>query len=249
MTQVENAVHFGQIKGAQSSKRRATVGDVVRADNFITTETQSRAELKYADGSVVRIGQNTIFSFDADSRTLSLEKGSLVFFIPKGSGGGTVKTPSLTAAITGTIGKVSKNMIAILEGVIVLQPSGQRVAAGQFAQLNPDGTITVAPFDLATATEGRLMNFNGPLPGFDEKQLGSTPPPLPDLSNLDAVDRVQNSPSGMNHFSTPAPKVNLPKPQATPVATPVPTPVATPKPRPRISGSGNIPPLNSNNAS
>lgn len=240
MTQVENVVNFGAIKGAQSTKRRATVGDVVRADNFVTTETQSRAELKYADGSVVRIGQNTIFSFDADSRTLSLEKGSLVFFIPKGSGGGTVKTPSLTAAITGTIGKVSKNMIAILEGVIVLQPSGQRVAAGQFARLNPDGkTFTIAPFDLATATEGRLMNFNGPLPGFDEKQLGAAPPPLPDLSNIDATDRVQNAPSGLNHFSTPAPKVKQPTPKPTPVATPVPTPVATPKPKPRIVTSPN----------
>ena len=69
VTKVENRVEFGTVKGARSEKRPASVSDILRAHNFLLTETESRAELQYEDGSVVRIGQNTVFSFDAGSRT------------------------------------------------------------------------------------------------------------------------------------------------------------------------------------
>ena len=141
VTRTENQVSFGVVKGDRSETREAAAQDVVKANNFLLSESESRAELKYDDGTIVRIGQNTIFTFEANSRTLNLKKGTFVFFIPKGQGGGTIKTPSLTAAITGTVGKVSDNIIAILDGEVVLKPSGQIVKAGQFARRNPDGSI------------------------------------------------------------------------------------------------------------
>ena len=99
VTRTQNKVSYGAVKGDRSDLRPAAVDDVVRASNFLQTETDSRAELKYEDGSLVRIGQNTIFSFEAVTRTLSLNKGSMIFYVPKGSGGANIKTPSLTAEI------------------------------------------------------------------------------------------------------------------------------------------------------
>ncbi len=232
VTKVENVVNYGEVKGGHTSKRPAVAEDVVRPNNFLLSETDSRAELKYEDGTVVRIGQNTVFSFDAATRTLTLEKGSLIFYIPKGAGGGTIKTPSLTAAITGTVGKVSDNLIAILDGEVKLLPSGRPVGTGQFARKNADGSITVAPFDLAKAFEGKLMSFNGPMPGFDDKALTSKVSLAPNLSFFDALERTQD------HFVMEEKKQEKKqKKEATPPPTPEPPPPTpirrvTPKPTP-----------------
>ncbi len=233
VTRTENQVSYGTVKGDRSETRPAASQDVVKAANFLLSETESRAELKYDDGTIVRIGQNTIFTFEANSRTLNLKKGTFVFFIPKGQGGGTIKTPSLTAAITGTVGKVSENLIAILEGEVVLKPSGQIVKAGQFARRNPDGTITIGNFDPLKEFDGKLMTFNGPLPGIPEKLLGTPLLDLSALGSIESAERVLNSPSGIAHFfptptPTPTPK---PKRKEPPVPiTPVPAPSSPPPP-------------------
>src|SRR4030095_3627391 len=151
----------------------------------------SRAELKYPDGTIVRIGQNTVLTFEADTRTLSLEKGSLLFYIPKGQGGGTIRTASITAAITGTIGKVTDNMIAILEGEVTLVPSGKKVPAGFFARMNPDGTLTIARFDPSSALQGKLMKLGGKkIAEFDETMLFApgTASMMPALSGIASSD-------------------------------------------------------------
>ncbi|MDR3402431.1 MAG: FecR family protein [Chthoniobacter sp.] len=235
VTRVENQVSYGKVIGDKSETRPATPNDVVKASNFLMSETDSRAELKYEDGTIVRIGQNTIFSFEANTRTLNLKKGTFVFYMPKGKGGGTIKTPSFTAAITGTIGKVSDNIIAIIEGEITLVPSGRKVAEGFFARVNADGSIDILPFDLTKAFDGKLMTFNGPLPGLPAL-TGPTYEAL--LAAFQALgiqgsfDNVTNLPSSVLHFTgtqgpTPTPRVNH-TPTPTP-ATPLPaTPTATP---------------------
>lgn len=228
VTKIENRVSYGETR--ESSMRRAQVADVVRAQSFVLTETDSRAELQYQDGSLVRIGQNTVFSFDASSRTLQLEKGTFIFYVPKGAGGGRIKTPSLTAAITGTAGKVSRNIIAIVEGEVRLIPSGRIVRAGEFARRNPDGSITIGRFNPAQALEGTLVTFNGMMPGFEEAELQLEPelPPF-DLRFFEVLHRTQNLPSAINHFFPPAPepspvdrrdpRVTVPRPQNTPPTT------------------------------
>jgi hypothetical protein len=236
VTRLQASVKYGEVKGGTTTARPAAVNDVVRAKNFLLTETDARAELKYEDGSVVRIGQNTVFSFEANTRTLALEKGTLIFFIPKGTGGGQIKTPSLTAAITGTVGKVSPNMIAILEGEVTLVPSGQIVRAGFFARRNPDGTITIARFDMQSAMGGRLMTFAGPMPGFTPVAGPRLGLDLRQLDVLEALQRTSNMPSAIENFSpqeTPdPPKVGQEEPAAPPSAEPPPPPPPAPRPRP-----------------
>jgi FecR protein len=211
VTRVQNKVNYGEQKGGQSVTRPAVAQDVVRARNYLLSETDSRAELQYADGTIVRIGQNTVFSFEADSRTLNLTKGTMIFYVPKGQGGATIKTPSLTAAITGTVCKVSGDTIACLEGSVKLVPSGQVVGAGQFARRNPDGTITVDFFKPGTELSGALMTFNGPLPPFREDLLaGALKPDFNALVTQETLDRTANHPSALSNFF---PKfVNTPPP-------------------------------------
>ncbi len=237
VTKVENRVSFGERRGVT---RPAAAQDVVRENNFLLSKTDSRAELQYPDGSVVRIGQNTVFSFDADSRTLSLTEGSLLFYVPKGSGGGSIKTPSLTAAITGTAGKVSENYIAIVEGVIRLEPSGRLVRAGEFARRNPDGSITVGRFDPALTMAGQLVTFNGVMPGFEERDLTDVTSdlPFPDLRSLETLQRTQNLPSAIDQFfpqpePPDEPEIDRPRPRVV-----VPPPRNDPPPRPRPGNGG-----------
>lgn len=224
VTRMQNTVTYGD--SIAKARRPAQSGDVIKASNYLLTETDSRAELKYRDGSIVRIGQNTVFTFEADTRTLSLEKGSLIFFIPKGQGGGTIRTAAITAAITGTIGKVADNMIAILEGEVRLVPSGRVVSAGSFAMANPDGTITIAPFDPTKALGGKLMDFGGAIGEFDERSLipptlTPTNPARDILNNMETLDRTQNQPGAQEKFFRPdiirnGTRVPVPPPASTP---------------------------------
>lgn len=154
VTRLENNVSYGKQQGGQSVTRPAAVQDTIKANSFLLSERKSRAELKYLDGTIVRVGENTVFSFEANSRTLALSKGMFFFYVPQGKGGGIIKTPSLAVAITGTVGKVTTNMIVILEGSVRLIPSRRTVVAGQFARKNPDGSITIDYFDKARAPRG-----------------------------------------------------------------------------------------------
>lgn len=225
VTRVENQVSYGKVIGDKSESRPAAPNDVIKTNNFLMSEVDSRAEMKYDDGTIVRIGQNTIFSFEANTRTLNLKKGTFVFYVPKGKGGGTIKTPSFTAAITGTVGKVSNNIIAVLEGEVTLQPSGRKVPAGFFARVNADGTIDILPFDVTKEFDGKLMTFNGPLPGLPEAAFGSLLEYFTKLGTQGADDRVNNLPSGVFQFN---PVTKPEKPPQTKKASP--TPVVTPRP-------------------
>jgi FecR protein len=72
VTRTQNKVSYGQIAEGKGRTRPANQGDIVGPKNYLLTESESRAELQYDDGSVVRIGQNTVFSFEARRRSRAL---------------------------------------------------------------------------------------------------------------------------------------------------------------------------------
>ena len=88
----------------QAAPRPAAVNDPVREGTAVRTGTQSRSELTFNDLTITRLGANTIFSFNEGTRTMNLSGGAILFQVPKGSGGATIKTAAVTAAITGTTG-------------------------------------------------------------------------------------------------------------------------------------------------
>lgn len=200
LTRVENKVSIGVIKdGKAAGKRVAAVSDIVTAHHFVQTASESRAELEFKDKSLVRVGQNSVFTFDSKSRTLTLEKGDMLFYVPPGSGGGTIKTPAITAAITGTLCKVSEEMIAVLRGSIMVlcgkEQKMTKVTAGWAVQV-VNGKCKVFQFDPSQATKGKLYTM-GPLPedpGIEVAEDG-TLLAFPNSHDQNAVDSGQVNPN------------------------------------------------------
>ena len=209
VTRLENQVTLGTHGGGK--ERPAVLHDVVEANTYLFTQDESRAELQFPDHSIVRVGQNTVFSFDAASRTLSLEKGAMLFYVPPGSGGGNIKTPSLTAAITGTVGKASKDLIAVLSGELTTRWG--IVHAGE-AIAKIDGHIRIFKFDQSQALAGYLVAWGGPLPELTE--IGGETNPLyglPDLHWLDIIGINQVDPRFHSPFIKPPGRPTAPKPR------------------------------------
>lgn len=241
VTRLENNVAVGKNENGRRVERPAVVADVVAEKDYLLTQPQSRAELEFADHSLVRVGQNTVFSFDADSRTLSLQKGTMLFYIPPGSGGGQIKTPSLTAAVTGTIGLVTENLFAVLRGT--LHTKFGDVEEGYAI----DSSGHIFKFDWKSVMQGKLVNFGGPPPTFplppplgpatgDQKTVSSEFPALPDFHFLDIEEAAQINPRVRDFLHEPKPgEPEPPKHEEKPTPTPTPTPAPSPRPKPTAS--------------
>ncbi len=82
-------------------------GALVQDDNVVRTGTESRAELEFTDLTLARIGANSIFTFDAQARSLECGRGAVLFSKPANSGRVEIRSGAVTAAITGSTGFVS----------------------------------------------------------------------------------------------------------------------------------------------
>lgn len=85
-----------------ASQRPAKVSDRVQGNDVVRTGERSRAELRFPDATIARIGANAAFSFRPDTRGVDLQKGSILFHSPKGMGGGQIRTAAATASVLGT---------------------------------------------------------------------------------------------------------------------------------------------------
>jgi len=144
----------------------------------LRTGRQSRAELEAADGTITRLGANTLFAFDPATRSMHLESGSLLFHSPTGRGGGTIHSPSASASVLGTtiIAAATADggfKLLVLEGRAQVDFSGgarQQLDAGQMTFVRPaaGGIGTPGPvlhFDLAQQVKNSrlIQGFARPL--------------------------------------------------------------------------------------
>jgi hypothetical protein len=92
------------VKISESSReaRDANLGDKLTGSSTVLTGRQSRAELTFVDQTITRIGSNAAFRFNSGSRDLEITQGSFLLQVPKNAGGATIRTSTVTAAITGT---------------------------------------------------------------------------------------------------------------------------------------------------
>ncbi len=175
-TQVINDVKV--ISMPEKNQKLAAVNEIFKLPDLIRTGPASRAELVADDKTITRVGANTIFSFDAGSRTLNLEKGSILFHAPKGKGGGTIKTGNATAAVLGTTIMVGATpdggfKVVVLEGTAKVKlKNGQTetLQAGQMVFVLPGDKLSpVITFRLDFLVAGsQLVNgFDHPLPSSD----------------------------------------------------------------------------------
>ena len=245
VTQIVNDVKLLLEQGAP---RPAMVSDLVRRGNAVRTGTQSRSELTFADLTITRLGANTIFSFKEGTREMNLIDGAILFQVPKGSGGATIRTVGVTAAITGTTGigefhpATSSSPLfskwLCLEGTFHLYlPNGQSIELGPGKMVTTDGKSfsPVRDFDIT-----RLVSTSLFFTGFDKP----LPPAVLDLIMLAAQSQLT---SGLLATSTnpldPTRIVNVTSqaivaeeaqtsPSESPTPPITPTPPVTPTPPP-----------------
>lgn len=157
---------------------RAAPQTRLHAPDRLRTGRQSRAELEAPDGTITRLGASTLFAFDAATRTMRLEGGSLLFHSPTGRGGGTIRSPSASASVLGTtiIAAATPDggfKLLVLEGRARVDYSGgarRELEAGQMTFIRPAGGGAGAPgpvlnFDLAQQVKNSrlIQGFSRPL--------------------------------------------------------------------------------------
>jgi hypothetical protein len=86
---------------SNAAPRPASVNDNVHGDTAVRTGIQSRSELTFPDQTLTRLGEQTIFTFKAETRTLNLGGGAILLSVPKKAGGTKIQTATVTAAISG----------------------------------------------------------------------------------------------------------------------------------------------------
>src|SRR6516162_5952220 len=265
VTQVVNDVKLLREQGAP---RPAVVSDFVRRGNAVRTGTQSRSELTFADLTITRLGANTIFSFNEGTREMTLTEGAILFQVPKGSGGATIRTAGITAAITGTTGigefhpatasrpqPFSKWLC--LEGTFHLYlPNGQSMELGPGKMVTTDGKSfsKVATFNIAKLVSTSLFftGFDTPLASLDliimeeQQQIAvasTTRNPLDPTRIVNVISQA------IVAKETPIPSTTppvTPTPSTTPPVTPTPsttptkfgTPAVITSPNPYLITSG-----------
>ncbi len=179
-----------------NSKVPAKVQDIFKAPDTLMTGRRSRAELKAEDGTIARVGSQTAFSLEANSRTVHLQQGSILFNSPKGMGGGTIVTNAATATVLGTTIIVTATSnggfkILVLEGhASVTYPGGQTV------NLGPGQMTFVLPGTTGGASGGG--NSGG-------GSTGGTPGPV---LNFD-LDRETSNANLLTGFSITLPSESL----------------------------------------
>ncbi len=196
ITQVINEVNV--VSAVSLKDTLAQQGATFKAPDLIKTGRKSRAELQASDGTITRVGSNTIFSFDESSRTLNLKQGNVLFNSPKGNGGGTIVTAAASATVTGTTLAVSATpdggfKAMCLEGTVKITfPNGvvQSIKAGQMAFVIP-----------AAVKEGRAPDASG------DKKSAPAGEPGPVL-NFDLEASTKGS-SLINGFAAPLPSAGL----------------------------------------
>ena len=190
------AVHAATPHPLEESVVIETVGDVRRIPkngpqepaakgmnlhwpDWVETGRPARAELEAPDGSITRLGAKTTFAFDHATRSMKLERGSVLFHSPTGKGGGKLASPSASASVLGTtiIAAATPDggfKLLVLEGraqVDFASGARLRLEAGQLTFVLPSGGGAGSPgpvlnFDLAQQVKASQLvhGFARPLP-------------------------------------------------------------------------------------
>jgi hypothetical protein len=198
----ENALHTAVISELKNQAklfeskdkvRAAVEKDVITGNKALRTERASRAELEFNDKSIARLGANTVFSFKPESRELTLEKGTLLFQVPKGRGRTQIATPAATCAITGTTvllqhvvlaDGTTRSIFIVLEGSLTVEKDGEtfELAAGHGLILpKGKGKPVKTQVDIAS-----LMTSSGLITDF------------PELASFDLIKEVIRSQQGFD---------------------------------------------------
>src|SRR5437879_5058864 len=67
---------------SNAAPRQAVVNDKIGEGTAVRTGAQSRAELTFADLTITRLGENTVFSLNQAAREIHVDHGSVLLEVP-----------------------------------------------------------------------------------------------------------------------------------------------------------------------
>ncbi|MEL7354321.1 MAG: FecR domain-containing protein [Cyanobacteria bacterium P01_A01_bin.116] len=125
-----------QLIPSQEKARRARISDILGIGDSLRTARSSRAELRFSDGSLARIGERATFRFTPNTRNFQLNNGTVLLLIPPERGRTTIQTPNAVTGIQGSalfVRYISDTDTTIV-GALTNNPNGPMVL------FNRDGT-------------------------------------------------------------------------------------------------------------
>ncbi|MBD0333963.1 MAG: FecR domain-containing protein [Cyanobacteria bacterium Co-bin13] len=144
------------------SARPARLSDFLGTGDALRTAAQSRAELRFNDGSLARVGEQATFRFTPNTRNFRLTNGTVLLLIPPGQGRTTIQTPNAVTGIQGSALVVrhipGRNLTLVM--ALTNNPAGPMTVtsqdgtqtsalyAGQMALVQPN-RIEIVEFDLS----------------------------------------------------------------------------------------------------
>jgi hypothetical protein len=123
-----------QTDGAE--KKPAQKDDKITEGNKVDTGAGSCTEMTFTDSSVLRMGQNSHFSFDSKERIIKLDQGTLLMHVPPGNGGVSIEGGGVVGAVSGSTVMASNDGKGNFAFAVLESDGG----AGQIT--NKDGSVT-----------------------------------------------------------------------------------------------------------
>ena len=177
---VTQIVRDVKVLGEEAAPRPATMNDRVAEGDAVRTGTASRSELTFPDLTISRLGANTIYSFNKAGRNVQLTNGSILLGVPKASGGGNIRTDTVTVAVTGTTlilehARAGRSKLILLEGgarisLVKVRGQSRDLRGGQMLEVPAGATTLGMPVDIniddVMKTHPLVTNFR-PLPTRD----------------------------------------------------------------------------------
>lgn len=178
-TVVKNQIEHSKGDG----KVPAKVSDKLEEQSVIDTGKASFTEMQFTEGSVMRLGSSTRFSFQSKERLIRLEEGALLIHTPPGNGGISVDAGGVVGAVSGSTVMASRDREGNFSFVVLESSGPGRVTvesglkadmvSGQVAfyqkaanslrvyELNLDAVIDYSPL---------FTQFEKPIAGMDKVQ-------------------------------------------------------------------------------
>ena len=146
----------------QQPSRPAQINDRLGSGDALKTAQASRAELKFNDGTLAKVGEYATFRFTPNSRRFDLQNGTYLFLVPPGRGNTEIYTPNARAGVHGsalfirydaetdttTMGALTNNPLGPMD--ITVGNQKQDLYAGQMAVVIKNKIDRVETFDLRT---------------------------------------------------------------------------------------------------
>jgi hypothetical protein len=149
-----------RLQPKNQSPRPAQVRERMTPGDALSTARSSRADLRFNDGSLARVGELALFRFFPNTRRFNLSNGTALLIIPPGRGTTNVTTPNVSAGIRGSAlfvrvdKQTNTTIVGALtnSGITVTDNGTNRIVelkAGQLAVVDPRG-LRLFDFDLTT---------------------------------------------------------------------------------------------------